>query len=510
MKLAPEFIENSFGTYIRGKANTVPYFELLQKVDEYKKNVCQRFIPLRYEKMPTIKGEQLHASVKVDGEYCLFYYNAQAEDSFFCNSPTHRVYMGLPVNEDLNSLMKKHNIQSIILGGELCATTHDPPEFNARMRVYDLMHYTRDPQSQKDIEKIGFKIFDLLELNGEEWLFKSFKERVEKIQSLFTDSGRASMVVSRMIQNSQELKAFYEDKVLKNGHEGIVVRSEGVGFKIKPVHTIDVAIIGISGGRSGTRIAKNQLASSLVALRKPDGDYHILTRVGGGLTDDQRAELWKTFTVVKSEGFLAPTRSDGRVFQMVKPEVVAQIDYLDVLTDRNGEPIYQNVVRYNQSENTWEYVASEPFVALISPRFIQGDPIRADKQVETITDVRKSQLTEMVEIPTASLITPEMELEESKVLARKVYEQKDTMVRKFMAWQTNKSKTGEYPEYIVYQVDYSQKRKDPLKRVMKFSNDEDQMWHLFDKLVHDEMIGSTGSLKRGWKEFSIMDSRITI
>lgn len=314
INLAEELIENSFGTYVRGNPNTLPYMELIQKVDNYKKNVCQRLIPWRFEKIPKIRGEELYASVKVDGEYNIFYYNEATEDSFFSNSPTHRIYTGLPVNEDLNSIMKNNKIKSIILGGELCATTTDPIDFNARLRVCDLIHYCRNPQSKEDLERIGFKVFDLIELNGQNWLIKPFKERFDKLKSLFSESGRASLVVSKIIQGTKELQEYYEEYVVKTGHEGIVVRTEGAGYKIKPVHTIDVAIIGISAGRPGTRLSKDQVASTLVALRKPNGMYHILTRVGGGLTDDQRRELWKKFMVVKLEGFLAPTRSDGRVY----------------------------------------------------------------------------------------------------------------------------------------------------------------------------------------------------
>ncbi len=71
------------------------------------------------------------------------------------------------------------------------------------------------------------------------------------------------------------------------------------------------------------------------------------------------------------------------------------------------EPIYQNVLRYDNQENKWVLVKPEPFVALISPRFIEGNPIREDKSVENINDVRVSQLTEMVQVPEV-LVVPEI------------------------------------------------------------------------------------------------------
>ncbi len=117
------------------------------------------------------------------------------------------------------------------------------------------------------MERIRFKIFDILELDGNDWTKKPFKESFEKFRTLFTESGRARTVESKVINNTKELQHYYNEKVIEEGHEGIVVRTEEVGFKIKPVHTIDVAIIEVSPGRAGSRLSQDQLASSLVALR---------------------------------------------------------------------------------------------------------------------------------------------------------------------------------------------------------------------------------------------------
>ena len=98
-----------------------------------------------------------------------------------------------------------------------------------------------------------------------------------------------------------------------------------------------------------------------------------------------------------------PTK-DGRIFELVKPEIVAQIYYNDILTDLKGEPIMQNVIRYDEKGKYWEFVRSEPLVALISPRFVEDNPIRTDKSASNIKDVRVSQITELVEVPDFFLV----------------------------------------------------------------------------------------------------------
>jgi hypothetical protein len=499
-------IENTFGTYIRGKKESIPIPEIAPFIDNYKKNIAQRFYPRRFEKIPKIKGEVLYISVKVDGEYACFYYSENISQSFFCNSPTHRIYAGLPVNNDLEKIMKSQGIESALIGGELYATPHDPLDFEARCRVPDFVHFSRQPKTLEDLERIGFKAFDIIQINGMDWTNKTYSERFKKLNEIFPKKGRASIVHTKIVTRTSDIEDFYNDKVIDHGMEGIVVRTEGVGFKIKPVNTIDVAIIGISAGLYGTKYTKDQLATALVALRNPGGDYQILTAVGGGLTDQERYDLWKIFEIIPSKGFVVPNRYDGTAFQMVKPGIVGQIDYMDILTERQNEPILQNTLRFNTKEERWESLKPVDFVTLISPRFVKGQPIREDKDANVIEDVRVTQITDVVDVPTFKDIS-EIEFNKSKILARKVFIKERQMIRKFIAWKTNKENTGLYPKYAVYFLDYSINRKNPLNRRAKIFNNEDTMWKFFDSWVDSEMLSPNGNMKRDWKEYSIQDTR---
>jgi hypothetical protein len=501
MDITPENIANSFGSYIRGVPESVPVKEVIPPIDDYRKHVAQRFITRREEDIPTLKGKEFIVSVKVDGAFTGYYYNKEKSQSFFFNVPQHRIYIGLPVEKELVELLEKKLISEILLVGELFASTHQPIDFTKRSRIYELVHYRRNPSSEEDLNRIGFQVFDILSVNGKDWMKKEYLERYNKIKTIFPKQGRLSLVKTELFTNPYEILEFYQKEVIKNNQEGIVVRTGNIAYKIKPIHIIDVAIIGIAPGREGTKIKKNQLASTLVALRYPDGKYQILSRVGGGLNDDQRTDLWGRFTIVNSKDFIPITR-DARAMKMVKPEVVGQIAYEDIITDSGGDPIYQSCVIYDEKEKSWEVVRKVPFLALVSPRFIEEDPIRDDKNAENITDVRISQIMDLVDIPKFESIA-KYELDPSQVLARNVYEKRDSMVRKFLLLKTNKSKAGDYPEYVIYNLDYSSNRKDPLKRDMKITNNEKQAHELFSTTVNNEMIGTKGDLKRGWKEYSI-------
>lgn len=126
--------------------------------------------------------------------------------------------------------------------------------------------------------------------------------------------------------------------------------------------------------------------------------------------------------------------------------------------------------------------------------------MRPNENAQNITDVRISQIMDLVDIPKYESIS-KYDLEPSKILERKVYEKGDFMIRKFILWKTNKSETEEYPEYVIYNMDYSKNRQDPLKRDMKITNNEEQSRKLFDMIINSEMIGTSGSIKRGWREY---------
>jgi len=506
MTIKNDKIENKLYAYIRGKPESLPIPKLAHLIDDYKKNISQRLIARRYEKIPKIRGDVLYVSVKVDGEYVAYYYDG-INDSFFCNSPTHRVYMGLPVNEDLDKIMKKKGIKSALIGGELYASPHNPLDFEARSRIMDFLHYSRNPSSQEDLERIGFRAFDILQIDGKEWMNKVFKKRFDKLCEIFPRKGRVSMVKSMVVKNSRAIEKFYKENVIALNMEGIVVRTEDVGFKIKPVHTLDVAIIGISEGLYGSKINKDQLATTLIALRNPNGDYQILSAVGGGLTDEARYDLWKKFEIIPTKGFSIPNRHDGRVFHMVKPGLVGQIDYLDILTEKRGKPIYQNTLHYNEKEKKWEVLRPVQFATLISPRFVKDHPLRTDKEAINIIDVRVSQITDLVDVPAADAIS-QQRLEKSSILARKVFEKDNQMIRKFIVWETNKGITGLYPNFVIYFLDYSANRKEPYKRKTKITSGKEQAYEIFDSWVDGEMLSTNkSSLKKGWSEFSKTDAR---
>jgi hypothetical protein len=128
---------------------------------------------------------------------------------------------------------------------------------------------------------------------------------------------------------------------------------------------------------------------------------------------------------------------------------------------------------------------------VISPQFVRR---REDKSVRP-QDVRIAQVTDIVEVPQADRDARQLTLPQSNVLRREIYTKElkgQTMVRKFVMWQTNKAgDEDEYPAYVVHYTDFSPNRKDALAREVRVTNSDTQIEELWNSLKEE-------NIKAGW------------
>jgi hypothetical protein len=187
------------------------------------------------------------------------------------------------------------------------------------------------------------------------------------------------------------------------------------------------------------------------------------------------------------------------VYTLVKPKLVAQIQYYDIKTEHDGDPILEPSLRYNAKTNSWEMIRQMPFVRLLSPTFMMEQPIRHDKRAEDISDVRINQILDLVDIPQFDIVK-KTKMKNSEIIGRRVFQRSNIGVKKFIVIKTNKEHSNDYSKYVVYYMDYSSGRKSLLDRKAKITNDKEQMDEIFTSWIESEMYAKTGQLKRGWKE----------
>ncbi|MEE9315015.1 MAG: hypothetical protein V3V02_10230 [Rhizobiaceae bacterium] len=415
-------------------------------------------------------------SRKVDGEFAMLIY----EDGEACIiNPGKTVRAGAPFLDEAIEWLNKAGVKKALIGGEFYVQrTKEQLERDGKAtRVHDIVRFGRAPKTQDELNQLAFACFNIYDLDGED-LSMNYDASIAKLEELFSKGKRIHPVETVVGENAKAVLKQYEKWVRGEGEEGVVARSPTAGvYKLKPRHNLDLAVIGFT---ESTDDRKGMLHDMLLAIVRQDGSYQIVTRVGGGFSDEQRFEfLEKLKTRVVESGF-HEVNSARVAYQMVEPGLVVEIQCLDlVATTSRGNPIDKMVLEWDADENRWEGLRRLPLCSVISPQFVR---FREDKQAQK-DDVRLAQLSDIVNIPDIERVAEQIKLPPSKLIKRTVGTKNSrgaVMVRKLVMWKTNKDEASkDFPAYVLQLTDFSPNRKDPLKYEMKVSSSKEQLLGFF-------------------------------
>lgn len=474
--LKTDALKQRIDNYYTGKSDALLDQSLLQRVRMRRRQLGQMTMALDRElARKKIPSGDYHISRKVDGEFTCLVYN---EGEVFTINPGGTIRIGAPMHDEAKQVLDKCGVKFALLGGELYVRRDD----DRRPRVHDVVRVARAPESSDDVASLCLALFNIYEWDEEE-RSGQYAERYNRLAELFSDGDRVHPVETVIGDGSKSVLAQFKKWVDGEGAEGVVARNDTAGlFKVKPLHTIDLAAIGFTEGiddRSGL------LHDVMLAVIRQDGTYHIIGRVGGGFSDDQRASMLKQLEELVVDSEYAEVNSDRVAYRMIKPGLVFEISCLDVIANTSrGNTIDKMVLEWNKDKMMWEGVRRLPLCSVISPQFLR---IREDK-VANAEDVRFAQLTDIVSIPSANVVSEELKLPASSLIKRAVATKElrgAMMVRKLMMWKTNKSEQSrDYPEYVLHLTDYSPNRKDPLKHEVRVSSSEQQVldyWKIWEK-----------------------------
>src|SRR5262245_14026773 len=477
-------VEIKLADYGTAPATALADSLLLGRVQDYRRGAAARLYPLDgpaiVEKVPL--GE-FHVSRKIDGEFTVLVFR---QGEAFTLNPGGTVRVGLPALDEAVRLLSKAGVKEAMLACELYAAREE-----RRSRVHDIVSLAGKPSKTAELEQMHLAVFDIISLNGSPPPMV-FAQTWQQIVKLLDKGQRIRPVEARWVEKPDAIRELYAEWVEKEGAEGIVCRSDAAGsFKIKPRHNLDVAVIGFaesSGDRAGL------LHDMLVAVLRKEGTFHVLGRVGGGFTDDQRKELLSDLKDMVVESEYSEVSSDHVAYQMVRPEWVVEISCLDLVSQNTrGGPVGRMVLDWhaNNRHSIDRALRRLPLASVISPQFIRR---REDKQVQP-TDVRINQVADLVELPQAEKDARQLIYPKSELLRREVFVKElkgEQMIRKFVLWKTNKEQVSEeFPAYVLHLTDFSPNRKDPLAREIRVSSSLDQIQQLCEHL-------KTENITKGW------------
>ncbi len=479
--------EIKLGNFAVGQATALTDPGILPLVQDYRRRVSGQMIPLD---KPTIRervpSAEYHVSRKVDGEFTVLV--CRDEDVFTIN-PGGTVRMGMPWQDEARKQLAAAGVTEAIIVGELYVENKE-----RRPRVHDVAAVVRQPQSLADLDRLRFAVFDIISLNGVP-SSPHFNESWQTIQKLFGDGTLVHPVEAKYVQDVAEIEQLFKEWVEEQGAEGLVLRSDDAGmFKIKLRHTLDAVIVGFTESADDRQGMMHDL---LLAVVRPDGTLHVVSRVGGGFSEELRRSMLSDLKdmVVNSE--YAEVNSDHVAYQMVRPEWVAEISCLDIISQNTrGGSVNRMVLDYQSGDKPgYRVVRRLPLATLISPQFIR---LRDDKKAHP-ADASIAQISNRVEVPQIDVEAREFAIPRTTVLRREVFTKLlkgETMVRKFLLLKTNKeSISDEYPAFAIHFTDFSPNRKDALTREVLISNSVAQIESLYQALKDE-------NVKKGWTAHS--------
>jgi ATP-dependent DNA ligase len=464
-------LKQQVGEYFTGKADALGDTSILQRVRMRKRQLSQMTMALDRELAKRrIPSGDYHISRKIDGEFtCLVY----SEGEVFTINPGGTIRIGAPFHEEAKAALDQCGVSFAILGGELYVRRDD----DKRPRVHDVVRVARKPESQEQVDSLCLGLFNIYEWDDEERSGR-YADRYDRITDLFGEGDRVHPVETVSGDGSKAVLEQFKKWVDDENAEGVVARNDTAGvFKVKPRHTIDLAAIGFTEGlddRAG------MLHDVMLAVVRADGSFHIIGRVGGGFSDDERVELLKQLESRVVESEYAEVNSDRVAYRMIEPGIVFEISCLDIIsTTSRGNTIDKMVLEWDDENRNWIGVRRLPLCSIISPQYLR---IRDDKEASA-DDIHLDQLTAIVDIPNANVVSEELKLPQSELLKRSVATKElrgATMVRKLMMWKTNKEEESrDYPAYVLHLTDFSPNRKDPLKHEVRISSSEEQIAEYF-------------------------------
>lgn len=216
---------------------------------------------------------------------------------------------------ELVSVVRALPCESAVLDGETLALTDDgrPRPFGETMSRFGA-------QSER-VELLHPYFFDCLHLDGVDLIDEPLSERLAALDTIAARYRIPGAVTASPVEAAAVL-----DAAMAAGHEGVMVKAADSAYaagrrgrawqKVKPVHTLDLVVIGVEWGHGRRR---GWLSNLHLGARDPDGGPPIMVgKTFKGMTDELLR--WQT------EQLQARAVSQDSYTVYVRPELVVEIE----------------------------------------------------------------------------------------------------------------------------------------------------------------------------------------
>ena len=480
--LAPEFDLSSAKPLGQGQIclRGLASLPLLSLLAAYKKRTASQYRSILPEQIGEIPLP-CHASVKIDGES----WNLVATENLVCFANPRGHCITGPIPALLQAEILKEAAREargvVIIPGELFRQSGKGEPRPRHSGIAALLAAGKSA----DTAMLAFAAYDIAGSR------QSYAEKIRTLQAWLgkEKKGRLAFCIDpARIESHDELHALF-NKACARREEGLVAKTDqGTAFKIKPMHSIDAAIIGYSAGAGEPEIPKAVLFSLIDA----DGRHYACGSCANLGTMDERRALLAGLKKIEAPSSARIASPGGSLFIFCKPEFAAEFSTREIASaDSFGDSLRKPLLAFEKG--AWKSLGSANAPSLSSPVLLRMRPDKRPGPDET----------GLAQIADYILPAPKSpgKLPQSALLLRRAWTKGagNPGVRKVLVWKTNKEQlesAEQFPPYAVFWTDYSPNRAEPLERAVYPAPDRDSAMAIAEQLIAE-------NIKKGWAEAAV-------
>lgn len=349
--------------------------------------------PALAERLPTAEAiiERMHGETSVEQKYDGFRVQVH-KDGNKVRLFSRKLENTTEMFPDLvKAVLEEVGAKSIIFEGEALAFNEATSEF---MPFQETIQRKRKHNITETALKLPLHLFafDVLYLNGKDYLSEPYEKRRAEIEKLFS-KGKIIKPTARILTSSpKELEQFFKASI-SNGLEGVIAKELKAPYiagsrkfswiKLKRSYrgelsdTLDLVIVGYFLGK-GSR-AEFKFGGLLGAIYNKKRDmFETISRIGTGFTEAQMEELNTKLGKIKLQ------KKPARVDSIIEPDFWVDPKYVVTI---NADEITRSPIHTcgrSKDEN-----GIETGYALRFPRLVGPEAIRADKGPEETTTTQE-------------------------------------------------------------------------------------------------------------------------
>ncbi|MHA1590665.1 MAG: ATP-dependent DNA ligase [Candidatus Njordarchaeales archaeon] len=341
-------------------------------------------------------GGEAAAEWKYDGERCQIH--KRGDDVWLFSRRLENITAQYP---DVVDYVRKYiKANECIIEGEIVAID---PETGEMRPFQELMRRKRKYDIHKIMEEIPVKVFlfDLIYLEGEEYLDKPYLERRRKLEEILEPNEYLTLSHMKIVKNVEELEKFFLEAI-EAGCEGLVLKSlrgdsiyqAGArgwlwikykrDYKSEMADTVDLVVIGAFAGK-GRRAGS--YGALLVAAYNPERDiFESVCKVGSGFTDTELDNLPTLLQPYMRERKPPNVDSVMEPDYWVEPSLVMEV----IGAELTLSPVHtaaKDLVKKNLKKDAG--------IAIRFPRFIRWRPDKSPKDATTTQELFEMYLAQL-------------------------------------------------------------------------------------------------------------------